>query len=324
MPKETEIIRAEGSHEVSFIEGTNSAKGRKSVPQGSEARRMDDRLAKAPPGGGRSGLRFEVGEDGQAILDRYSAGLPLEPGEDANAPYEGRGWSSIEDRLAGGEAGGGIKDRMAGGAGGAGIQDRMAGGSADGIQDRMAGGGNAAGIQDRMAGGAGAGGFQDRNAAGDSTGIQDRFASGESDGIADRFAAGDSSGIQDRFDGAGAKGIADRYEGVTNSEKGSGDRFVSIDQVLVERGRLGPLVPPPVKERSHHRLYEVLAKVPKPVFQPVEMFKEVHKLNERLGTIRERTAEIRKGLTAELRSSADMSSKGKDAAWLKKKNLPKL
>lgn len=312
MPKETEIIRSEGSHEVTFIEGTNSAKGRKSVPQGSEARRVDDRLAKAPPGGASSGLRFEVGEDGQAILDRYSAGVPLEPGDDASTPYEGRGWSSIEDRLAGGDGGGGIKDRMAGGAGAAGIKDRMAGGAGDGIQDRLAGGGSGAGIQDRMSVGAGAGGFQDRNAAGDSDGIQDRFA------------AGDSKGIQDRFDGAGGEGISDRYAGGVDPKRGSGDRFVSIDQVLVERGRLGPLIPPPVKERSNHRLYEVLAKVPKPVFQPVEMFKEVQKLNERLGTIRDRTAEVRRSLTAELRTSADTSSKGKDSAWPKKKNLPKL
>ena len=100
--------------------------------------------------------------------------------------------------------------------------------------------------------------------------------------------------------------------------------MASEDQVLVERGRLGPLIPPPVKERSNHRLYEVLAKVPKPVFQPVEMFKEVKKLNERLGTIRDRTAEVRRSLTAELRTSADTSSKGKDSAWPKKKNLPKL
>jgi len=67
-----------------------------------------------------------------------------------------------------------------------------------------------------------------------------------------------------------------------------------------------------------------LAKVPKPVFQPVEMFKDVKKLNERLDTIRDRTAEVRRGLTAELRSSADTRSKGEDSAWLKKKNLPKL
>jgi len=67
-----------------------------------------------------------------------------------------------------------------------------------------------------------------------------------------------------------------------------------------------------------------LAKVPKPVFQPVEMFKDVKKLNERLDTIRDRTAEVRRGLTAEPRSSADTKSKGKDSAWLKKKNLPKL
>jgi hypothetical protein len=54
------------------------------------------------------------------------------------------------------------------------------------------------------------------------------------------------------------------------------------------------------------------------------MFKDVKKLNERLDTIRDRTAEVRRGLTAELRSSADTSPKGKDSAWLKKKNLPKL
>lgn len=324
MFEETKIIRSEGTLEVSFVEGTNSAEARKSVPQGSEARRVDDHLAKAPPGGARSGLRFEVGEDGQAILDRYSSGVPLETGDDGNAPYEGRGWSSIKDRLAGGDGGGGIKDRMAGGAGAAGIQDRMAGGAGDGIQDRLAGGGSGAGIQDRMAGGWAAGGFQDRNAAGDSSGVQDRFAAGDTDGISDRFAAGDSKGIQDRFDGAGSEGISDRYAGGADPKRGSGDRFVSIDQVLVERGRLGPLIPPPVKERSNHRLYEVLAKVPKPVFQPVEMFKDVKKLNERLDTIRDRTAEVRRGLTAELRSAADTRSKGKDSAWLKKKNLPKL
>jgi hypothetical protein len=289
--KETEIIRSEGTHEVSFVEGTNSAASRKSTPQSEEARKI-------------GGDRFEGGPKDTTPGDRYASGAAGENPEDR---YEGRGWDSIQDRLEGAGDAGGIQDRLAGGDS-KGIQDRLAGGSSEGIQDRLAGGGSD-GIQDRLAGG-GSEGIQDRLAGGDSKGIQDRLAGGGSEGIQDRLAGGGSEGIQDRFAGGALPG-------------GASDRFVPLDQALVNRNRL-VLEPLAEKPKKTHRLYEVLAKVPKPVFQAVELFKDGEGLNTRLTGIRERTDEIRKGMALEVRSSADSKSTGKDSKWPMKKKLPKL
>ncbi len=96
-----------------------------------------------------------------------------------------------------------------------------------------------------------------------------------------------------------------------------------LDQALVNRNRL-VLEPLAEKPKKTHRLYEVLAKVPKPVFQAVELFKDGEGLNTRLLGIRERTDEIRKGMALEVRSSADSKSTGKDSKWPMKKKLPKL
>ena len=243
MAKETEIIRSEGTHEVSFVEGTNSAASRKSTPQSEEARKI-------------GGDRFEGGPKDTTPGDRYASGAAGENPEDR---YEGRGWDSIQDRLEGAGDAGGIQDRLAGG-GSEGIQDRLAGGGSEGIQERLAGGG--------------------------------------------------SEGIQDRFAGGALPG-------------GASDRFVPLDQALVNRNRL-VLEPLAEKPKKTHRLYEVLAKVPKPVFQAVELFKDGEGLNTRLTGIRERTDEIRKGMALEVRSSADSKSTGKDSKWPMKKKLPKL
>ena len=219
MAKETEIIRSEGTHEVSFVEGTNSAASKKSTPQSEEARKI-------------GGDRFEGGPKDTTPGDRYASGAAGENPEDR---YEGRGWDSIQDRLEG---------------------------------------------------------------AGDAGGIQDRLAGGGSEGIQDRFAGGALPG-------------------------GASDRFVPLDQALVNRNRL-VLEPLAEKPKKTHRLYEVLAKVPKPVFQAVELFKDGEGLNTRLTGIRERTDEIRKGMALEVRSSADSKSTGKDSKWPMKKKLPKL
>lgn len=231
--KESEIIRSEGTHEVTFVEGTNSASGRKATPQSKDTRKM-------------GGDRFEVGPEGKGAQDRYASGAAGDKVEDR---YEGRGWDSIQDRLEG--AGGG-----------------------EAIEDRYAGGGPADSIQDRMAGGAGPG------------------------------------GIQDRLEGGG-------------NASGPGDRFVPLDQALVARDRL-ILQPIPEAPKRTHRLYEVLAKVPKPVFQPVEMFKDVEQLNTRLTDIRGRTDQIRKGMALEVGVAADASPTRKDSKWPMKKKLPKL
>ena len=267
MAKETEIIRSEGTHEVSFVEGTNSAASKKSTPQSEEARKI-------------GGDRFEGGPKDTTPGDRYASGAAGENPEDR---YEGRGWDSIQDRLEGAGDAGGIQDRLAGGDS-KGIQDRLAGGSSEGIQDRLAGGG--------------------------SEGIQDRLAGGGSEGIQDRLAGGGSDKIEDRFAGGALPG-------------GASDRFVPLDQALVNRNRL-VLEPLAEKPKKTHRLYEVLAKVPKPVFQAVELFKDGEGLNTRLTGIRERTDEIRKGMALEVRSSADSKSTGKDSKWPMKKKLPKL
>ncbi len=245
--KESEIIRSEGTHEVTFVEGTNSAAGRRATPQSKDTRKM-------------GGDRFEVGPEGKGAQDRYASGAA---GDKVDDRYEGRGWDSIQDRLEGAGGGEAIEDRYAGG------------GPADRIQDRMAGGGAPDGIQDRMEGGAGPG------------------------------------GIQDRMEGGGSPA------------RGAGDRFVPLDQALVARDRL-ILQPIPEAPKRTHRLYEVLAKVPKPVFQPVEMFKDVEQLNTRLTDIRGRTDQIRKGMALEVGVAADPSSTRKDSKWPMKKKLPKL
>lgn len=231
MAEETKIIRSEGTHEVSFVEGTNSAASRKSTPQSEEARKI-------------GGDRFEGGPNDKGPRDRYASGAA---GENLEDRYEGRGWDSIQDRLEGaGDAGG--------------IQDRLAGGDSKGIQDRLAGGG--------------------------------------SDKIEDRFAGGAGPG-------------------------GASDRFVPLEQALVKRNRL-VLEPLTEKPKKTHRLYEVLAKVPKPVFEPVEMFKDGEGLNIRLTGIRERTDQIRKGMALEVKTSADSKPTGKDSKWPMKRKLPKL
>jgi hypothetical protein len=244
--KESEIIRSEGTHEVTFVEGTNSASGRRSTPQSKDTRKM-------------GGDRFEVGPEGKGAQDRYAAGAAGDKVEDR---YEGRGWDSIQDRLEGAGGGEAIEDRYAGGGPADRIQDRLEGGASEGIQDRMAAGAGPGGIQDRMAGG----------------------------------------------------GMPAR---------GPGDRFVPLDQALVARDRL-ILQPIPEAPKRTHRLYEVLAKVPKPVFQPVEMFKDVEQLNTRLSDIRGRTDQIRKGMALEVGVAADASSTRKDSKWPMKKKLPKL
>ncbi len=245
--KESEIIRSEGAHEVTFVEGTKSASGRKATPQSKDTRKM-------------GGDRFEGGPEGKGAQDRYASGAAGDKVEDR---YEGRGWDSIQDRLEGAGGGEAIEDRYAGG------------GPADRIQDRLAGGAAPGGIQDRMEGGAGPG------------------------------------GIQDRMEGGGSPA------------RGPGDRFVPLDQALVARDRL-ILQPIPEAPKRTHRLYEVLSKVPKPVFQPVEMFKDVEQLNTRLTDIRARTDQIRKGMALEVGVAADAPSTGKDSKWPMKKKLPKL
>ena len=123
--------------------------------------------------------------------------------------------------------------------------------------------------------------------------------------------------------GAGPGGIQDRMAGGGMPARGPGDRFVPLDQALVARDRL-ILQPIPEAPKRTHRLYEVLAKVPKPVFQPVEMFKDVEQLNTRLSDIRGRTDQIRKGMALEVGAAADPSSTRKDSKWPMKKKLPKL
>ena len=48
--------------------------------------------------------------------------------------------------------------------------------------------------------------------------------------------------------------------------------------------------------RKPSRIDELLRKVPKPVFEPVNYFGDVEQIKQRLTGIREQTADIRKGL----------------------------
>lgn len=344
-----EIIRSGGPHEVSVVDGSGNATGRRATPQSDEARALGkDRIAFGPTGGGAFGRdRFAGGDtslgpsgsaaqgptlEAERLRDRFSGGaagaaisdrmLGAE-GQTPNAgPSDGPvlGATQFKDDYRGGVGGGGIQDRNAGGAGAGGIQDRNAGGSGStAIQDRNAGGPGSGGIQDRNAGGVGAGGIQDRNVGGaGNAGIQDRNSGGMGNGdIQDRMQGGGSAdAYTDRYQG-GAEGPSaeDRHEGGT---KGSTER----DRIDLPEDALGFSVHPHRGTRKPARVDELLRQVPKPVYDPVEMFRNIDGLSKRMTGIQTQTADIRRRLSPALLATATDESSRKVSPWLKRK-LPK-
>ena len=329
--KAGEIIRSNNAHEVSMIEGGAVALSRKAIPQGSESRSIDDNFesaAEASSGYGRDRFvtaargskadRFESGGASAGAADRYLAG---------------QGQAGIEDRYASGQAGSAIRDNYQGGPESRkqaavegpsvqreGFEDRTDGGcDAGAVNDRLTGAGAGTAINDRFQGGGATQPIEDRNqGAGGSQAFNDRNqGGGGADALNDRNeGAGGSQAFNDRNQGGGGvDALNDRNQGLGGPQAlndrnqagqapaGKASGFVSLEKAIVERGRIALTEEALRRANSGHwgsskpsRIDELLRKVPKPVFEPVNYFGYVEQIKQRLTGIREQTADIRKGL----------------------------
>ena len=316
--KAGEIIRSNNAHEVSMIEGGTVALSRKAIPQGSESRSIDDDFqsaAEASSGYGRD--RFETAARGSKA-DRFESGGASAGAADRN--LAGQGQAGIEDRYAAGQAGSairdnyqggpesrkqaavegpsvqreGFEDRTEGGGDAGAVNDRLTGAAAGAaINDRFQGGGDTKPINDRYQGGGGADAFNDRNeGAGGSEALNDRYQGG-----------GAADALNDRNDGAGGPQAFNDRNQAGQAPAGKASGFVSLEKAIVERGRIALTEEALSRANSGHwgsrkpsRIDELLRKVPKPVFEPVNYFGDVEQIKQRLTGIREQTADIRKGL----------------------------
>ncbi len=306
--KAGEIIRSNNAHEVSMIEGGTVALGRKAIPQGSESRSIDDDFQsaaeEASSGYGRD--RFVTAARGSKA-DRFESGGA--PAGAADRYLAGQGQAGIEDRYASGQAGSAIRDNYQGGPESRkqaavegpsvqreGFEDRTeGGGDAGAVNDRLTGAGAGTAINDRFQGGGATQPIEDRNqGAGGSQAFNDRYQGG-----------GGVDALNDRNQGAGGpQALNDRNQaGQAPAGKASG--FVSLEKAIVERGRIALTEEALGRANSGHwgsrkpsRIDELLRKVPKPVFEPVNYFGDVEQIKQRLTGIREQTADIRKGLAA--------------------------
>ena len=316
--KAGEIIRSNNAHEVSMIEGGAVALSRKAIPQGSESRSIDDDFqsaAEASSGYGRERFvtaargskadRFETGGASAGAADRYLAG---------------QGQAGIEDRYASGQAGSAIRDNYQGGpesrnqaaVDGPSVQregfvDRTEGGDdAGALNDRLTGAGAGTAINDRFQGGGATQPIEDRNqGAGGSQAFNDRNQGGGGvDALNDRYQGGGAAdAFNDRNEGAGGPQAFNDRNQAGQAPTGKASGFVSLEKAIVERGRIALTEEALRRANSGHwgsrkpsRIDELLRKVPKPVFEPVNYFGDVEQIKQRLTGIREQTADIRKGL----------------------------
>ena len=316
--KAGEIIRSNNAHEVSMIEGGAVALGRKAIPQGSDSRSIDDDFQSAAgssSGYGRDRFvtaargskadRFETGGASAGAADRYLAG---------------QGQAGIEDRYASGQAGSAIRDNYQGGpesrnqaaVDGPSVQregfvDRTEGGDdAGALNDRLTGAGAGTAINDRFQGGGATQPIEDRNqGAGGSQAFNDRNQGGGGvDALNDRYQGGGAAdAFNDRNEGAGGPQAFNDRNQAGQAPTGKASGFVSLEKAIVERGRIALTEEALRRANSGHwgsrkpsRIDELLRKVPKPVFEPVNYFGDVEQIKQRLTGIREQTADIRKGL----------------------------
>ena len=317
--KAGEIIRSNNAHEVSMIEGGAVALSRKAIPQGSESRSIDDDFQsaaeEASSGYGRDRFvtaargskadRFETGGASAGAADRYLAG---------------QGQAGIEDRYASGQAGSAIRDNYQGGpesrnqaaVDGPSVQregfvDRTEGGDdAGALNDRLTGTAAGTAINDRFQGGGATQPIEDRNqGAGGSQAFNDRNQGGGGvDALNDRYQGGGAAdALNDRNDGAGGPQAFNDRNQAGQAPAGKASGFVSLEKAIVERGRIALTEEALRRANSGHwgsrkpsRIDELLRKVPKPVFEPVNYFGDVEQIKQRLTGIREQTADIRKGL----------------------------
>ena len=303
--KAGEIIRSNNAHEVSMIEGGAVALSRKAIPQGSESRSIDDDFqsaAEASSGYGRD--RFETAARGSKA-DRFESGGASAGAADRN--LAGQGQAGIEDRYASGQAGSAIRDNYQGGPESR-KQAAVEGPSVqrEGFEDRTEGGDDAGEVNDRLTGAAAGTAINDRFQGGGATQpIEDRNqGAGGSQTFNDRNQGGGGvDALNDRYQGGGAADAFNDRNQAGQAPAGKASGFVSLEKAIVERGRISLTEEALRRANSGHwgsrkpsRIDELLRKVPKPVFEPVNYFGDVEKIKQRLTGIREQTADIRKGL----------------------------
>ena len=351
--KAGEIIRSNNAHEVSMIEGGAVALGRKAIPQGSDSRSIDDDFQSAAgssSGYGRDRFvtaargskadRFESGGASAGAADRYLAGQGQAGIEDRYASgqagsairdnYQGgpesRNQAAVDgpsvqregfvDRTEGGDDAGALNDRLTGAGAGTAINDRFQGGGAtQPIEDRNQGAGGSQAFNDRYQGGGGADAFNDRNeGAGGSEALNDRYQGG-----------GAADALNDRNDGAGGPQAFNDRNQAGQAPAGKASGFVYLEKAIVERGRIALTEEALRRANSGHwgsrkpsRIDELLRKVPKPVFEPVNYFGDVEQIKQRLTGIREQTADIRKGLATGSVASSSAGPAGSAISRIRK------
>jgi hypothetical protein len=162
------------------------------------------------------------------------------------------------------------------------------------------------GIEDRNAGGVSRAGIQDRNAGGMvSIGIQDRMQGGGSaDAYTDRYQAA-----------AGGPTAEDRYEGM---ERGDFER----DQLDLPEDVQGFTTHRKGVSRKPRNIDEPLRQVPNPVYETVDLLRNIASLSKRITAIQATTANIKKQLPPALWTTAPNELPIKVSSRLKEK-LPK-
>ena len=299
-----------------FVTAARGSKADRFETGGASAGAADRYLA----GQGQAGIedRYASGQAGSAIRDNYQGGPESRKQAAVEGPSVQR--EGFEDRTEGGGDAGAVNDRLTGAGAGTAINDRFQGGGAtQPIEDRNQGAGGSQAFNDRNQGGGGADALNDRNeGAGGSQAFNDRNQGG---GGADAFndrneGAGGSQAFNDRNQGGGgADAFNDRNQGAGGPQAfndrnqagqapaGKASGFVSLEKAIVERGRIALTEEALRRANSGHwgsskpsRIDELLRKVPKPVFEPVNYFGDVEQIKQRLTGIREQTADIRKGL----------------------------
>ena len=338
--KAGEIIRSNNAHEVSMIEGGTVALSRKAIPQGSESRSIDDDFqsaAEASSGYGRD--RFETAARGSKA-DRFESGGASAGAADRN--LAGQGQAGIEDRYAAGQAGSAIRDNYQGGPESRnqaavegpsvqreGFEDRTEGGDDAGeVNDRLTGAAAGTAINDRFQGGGATQPIEDRNqGAGGSQTFNDRNQGGGGvDALNDRYQGGGAAdAFNDRNEGAGGPQAFNDRNQAGQAPTGKASGFVSLEKAIVERGRIALTEEALRRANSGHwgsrkpsRIDELLRKVPKPVFEPVNYFGDVEQIKQRLTGIREQTADIRKGLATGSVASSSAGPAGSAISRIRK------
>ncbi|HCO58074.1 MAG TPA: hypothetical protein DIT38_07910, partial [Burkholderiales bacterium] len=131
--------------------------------------------------------------------------------------------------------------------------------------------------------------------------------------------------LNDRNQGAGGPQAFNDRNQAGQAPAGKASGFVSLEKAIVERGRIALTEEALRRANSGHwgsrkpsRIDELLRKVPKPVFEPVNYFGDVEQIKQRLTGIREQTADIRKGLATGSVASSSAGPAGSAISRIRK------